>query len=296
MKTCDFAYHLTKFFSSYLPWQLNVSKNTVISYSHTFSKLLVFMKDDRSVRPEKLRFSHFSREVVEDFLLWLETNRHCGISTRNQRLAAIKSFFRYVQVEQPEQLLLCQGIVGIRNKKHPKPTIRYLTGAAMKLLLAQPDTSNRDGRRDLAILSLLYDSAARVSEVCDLKVCSLRLSTPSVIHLLGKGEKTREIPLSAPTAEILRQYVRERRLDSPDRMDYPLFTNRQGNKLTRGGVSYILRKYVDTANADVPNVLPETLTPHCMRHPCVKQKLKKAKIVHKVFYIQAGQTLSRSPA
>lgn len=266
MNTYDFAYHLTKFFSSYLSGQLNVSKNTVISYSHTFSKLLVFMKNIRLIPPEKLKFTHFSREVVADFLLCLETDQHSGISTRNQRLAAIKSFFRYVQVEQPEQLLLCQRIISIRSKKHPKPTIHYLTGDAMKLLLAQPDTSIRNGRRDLAILSLLYDSAARVSEVCDLKVCSLRLNSPPVIRLFGKRGKTREVPLSAPTAEILRQYVCENKLDSPDRMEYPLFTNRQGNKLTRGGVSYILGKYVDIANIDIPNALPTTLTPHCMRH------------------------------
>lgn len=266
MKNCDFAYHLTNFFSAYLPGHLNASENTVSSYSYTFSKLLVFMKDVRSVPPEKLRFSHFSREAVEDFLLWLENDQHCGISTRNQRLAAIKSFFRYVQVEQPEQLLLCQSIIGIRSKKHPKPAIRYLTGDAMKRLLAQPDTSERDGRRDLAILSLLYDSAARVSEVCGLKVRSLRLAAPAVIRLTGKGGKTREVPLSAPTAGILRQYVRERKLDNPDRMEEPLFTNRQGSKLTRGGVSYILAKYVNMANADVPNALPATFTPHCMRH------------------------------
>ena len=266
MKNYDFAYCLTKFFSTYLTGHLNVSENTVSSYSYTFSKLLVFMKDFRLVSPEKLRFSHFSRESVEDFLLWLERNQHCSISTRNQRLAAIKSFFRYVQIEQPEQLLLCQSIIGIRSKKHPKPTIRYLTGDAMKLLLAQPDTSDLDGRRDLALLSLLYDSAARVSEVCGLKVRCLRLTAPAVIRLTGKGEKTREVPLSAPTAEILRQYLRERKLDDPDRIEEPLFTNRQGNKLTRGGVSYILAKYVDMANAEVPNALPTMLTPHCMRH------------------------------
>lgn len=266
MKNCDFAYHLTNFFTTYLPGYLNVSENTISSYRDTFTKLLVFMKKVRGVPSEKLKFMHFSREAVEEFLLWLENEQHCGISTRNQRLAAIRSFFRYVQVEQPEQLLLCQGIINIKGKKHPKPTIQYLTGDAMKLLLTQPDTSERDGRRDLAILSVLYDSAARVSEICGLTVRNLRLTLPAVIRLTGKGGKTREVPLSSQNADILRQYIRERKLDYPDRLDDPLFTNRQGSKLTRSGISYILAKYVDKVNAKAPNTLPATLTPHCMRH------------------------------
>lgn len=266
MKNYDFAYHLTKFFTAYLPGHLNVSENTISSYRDTFTKLLVFMKDVRGIPAEKLKFMHFSREATEDFLLWLENEQHCGISTRNQRLAAIRSFFRYVQVEQQEQLLLCQSIISIKGKKHPKPTIQYLTGDAMKLLLSQPDTSERDGRRDLAILSVLYDSAARVSEICGLTVRNLRLTLPAVIRLTGKGGKTREVPLSSQNADILRQYIRERKLDRPDRLDDPLFTNRQGNKLTRSGISYILAKYVDKVNAKVPNTLPATLTPHCMRH------------------------------
>lgn len=266
MKNCDFAYHLTNFFTAYLLGQLNVSENTISSYRDTFSKLLTFFKEVRSVVPEKLKFVHFSRDAVEEFLLWLENSQNCGISTRNQRLAAIKSFFRYVQIEQPEQLFLCQSIIGIKSKRHPKPTIQYLTGNAMKLLLAQPDTSDRDGRRDLAILSVLYDSAARVQELCDLTVRSLRLTVPAVIRLTGKGRKMRELPLSAPNADILRKYVQERKLDRPDRIDEPLFTNRQGRKLTRGGISYILAKYVEKANATTLNALPPTLTPHCMRH------------------------------
>ena len=127
MKNCDFAYYLSNFFTTYLPGHLNVSENTVYSYRDTFTKLLTYFKDERSVPPDKLKFSHFSRDSVEDFLKWLENTSHCGISTRNQRLAAIKSFFRYVQVEQPEYLMLCQSIISIRSKKSPKPTIQYLT-------------------------------------------------------------------------------------------------------------------------------------------------------------------------
>jgi len=261
----DFAYHLTKFFSRYLPGQINASKHTIASYSQTFSKLLTFIKEVQLISPEKLKFGNFSRKTIEDFLLWLEVDGQCSISTRNQRLAAIKSFFRYVQVESPEQLLLCQSIISIKSKKRPKPVINYLTGNATKQLLAQPDTTDYNGRRDLAILSLLYDSAARVSEICDLTVGNLRLTNPAVVRLTGKHRKTREIPLSAPTVEILQKYMHERKLNTPNHLEKPLFTNRQGGKLTRGGISYILSKYANRVNANLPNTLPP-LTPHCMRH------------------------------
>ncbi|WP_277669119.1 site-specific integrase [Caproiciproducens galactitolivorans] len=266
MKNCDFAYYLSNFFTTYLPGHLNVSENTVYSYRDTFTRLLTYFKDERSVPPDKLKFSHFSRDSVEDFLKWLENTSHCGISTRNQRLAAIKSFFRYVQVEQPEYLMLCQSIISIRSKKSPKPTIQYLTGEEMKLLLEQPDTADRNGRRDLALLSLLYDSAARVQEICDLTVRNLRLTSPPVVRLNGKGRKIREVPLSAPCADILRKYMQERKLDRQDRMDEPLFFNSQGRNLTRSGVSFILAKYISKANAVSPHSLPSTITPHCIRY------------------------------
>jgi len=266
MRKYDFAQCLTNFFTVHLPGHLNVSKNTICSYRDTFSKLLKFFKDERRIPPEKLSFSHFSRTAVEDFLLWLVSNCGCGISTRNQRLAALRSFFRYVQVECPEYLLLCQEIVAIRSKRREKPVIQYLSKEEIRLLLAQPDTTTRDGRRDLAILALLYDSAARVQELCDLTPASVRSVSPATLNLNGKGRKFRYVPLSEQSAAILMGYIAERGLDRPLTKNDPLFFNRQGMKLTRGGVSYILKKYVDQANSSDPGKIPPSLTPHCLRH------------------------------
>jgi len=266
MTKIDFAHCLTKYFTVYLPGHLNVSKNTISSYRDTFSKLLTFFKIQCRVPPEKLSFRHFSRTAVEDFLLWLESDCGCGISTRNQRLAAVRSFFRYVQVECPEHLLLCQEIVSIRPKRHEKPVIRYLNREEIRLLLAQPDTTTRDGRRDLAMLSLLYDSAARVQELCDLTAGSVRTVSPLTLKLTGKGRKSRVVPLSEQSAAILLGYISERGLDHLLRQNSPLFSNRHGTKITRSGVSYILKKYVEQTNAVQPTALPSVLTPHCLRH------------------------------
>jgi len=266
MKKYDFAQCLTAFFETYLPGHLNVSKNTICSYRDTFSKILVFFRDVRRIPPEKMSFARFSHTAIEDFLFWLEKDCGCGISTRNQRLAAIRSFFRYVQVECPEHLLLCQQIIAIRTKKSEKPVIQYLNKDEIKLLLAQPDTTTRDGRRDLAILTLLYDSAARVQELCDLTPANVRTAAPPTLKLVGKGRKSRYVPLSEQPSSILFGYMKERGLDNPLRQNEPLFSNRQRGKLSRGGISYILKKYVEQVNIVNPLSIQQSLTPHCLRH------------------------------
>ncbi len=243
-----------------------LSTNTVSAYRDTFSKLLQFFKE-QGVEPEHLNFSHITREKVEDFLSWLEVSQGCGTATQNHRLAGIKSFMKYVQAVCPDHLDLCSQIItGIRRKKSPKPVIQYLNKKAIALLFAQPDLSTADGRRDLAMLSLLYDAGARVQEICDLTAQNLRLESPPTVTLTGKGKKSRFVPLSRQNADILRKYLKERGLDRPERMYDSIFTNRQGGKFTRGGVAYILSKYIRQANASSPNAIPLSITPHCIRH------------------------------
>jgi len=267
MTNHSFAHLLTKFFSNYLPGHRNVSKNTIYSYRDTFSKLFAFFRDVQHVSPEKLSFASFSRTAIEDFLIWLENDCGNGISTRNQRLTALRSFFHFVQVECPEHLLLCKDILdNTRHKKCAKPVIQYLNKTQLTRLLSQPDTSSSDGRRDLAILSVLYDSAARVQELCDLTVGSVRTEPPVTLTLIGKGRKSRYLSLTEKSEAILLGYMAENGLCDPNRKYEPLFKNRQGNKLTRGGISYILKKYVDKANRDNVDSIPSKLTPHCMRH------------------------------
>ena len=261
----DFAYYLSKFFQSYLSGIRNVSENTIYSYRDTFTKLLVFYRDDCGIEPEKMCFSVFTKEYIENFLFHLENEQKCSISTRNQRLAAIKSFCRYVQVERPDLLMQCQTIMNLPNKKHPKPVISYLTANEVQLLFSQPDTAARKGRRDLALLCLMYDSAARVQELCDLKVSDVRLMEASIIRLYGKGRKVREVPIEKPCADILRQYMEENGLMRKNVLEMPLFYNNQMKKLSRSGVSYVLEKYINKMNADSV-VMSKKITPHCLRH------------------------------
>jgi integrase/recombinase XerD len=165
MKPTDFAYSLTFYLSKYLPGEVGASKNTIQSYRDTFSLLIKFCAWVKNIPAEKLTINQLDRELINDFLNWLETERKCSISTRNQRLAAIHAFFKYLQLEQPHALYQYQQILAIPMKKAQKKSINYLTLDGIKNLLNMPDRDTKGGRRDLVLLSLIYDSGARVQEI-----------------------------------------------------------------------------------------------------------------------------------
>ena len=266
MKPTDFARLLTRYLGQYLPGQRNLSPHTIQSYRDTFTLLLRYGRDQRGWAPEAVTLAALDRAGVEGFLDWLEQDRRCRIATRNQRLAALHAFFRYVAVEAPEHLAARQRIGGLPFKRTPGPRVGYLTPPALQRLLAQPDRTTRDGRRAAVLLAVLYDTGARVQEVVDLTVRDCRLTPPAVVTLTGKGRKTRQVPLMAPTVALRQAYLAEWRLDTPGRPTAPLFFNRQRRPLTRAGVSYILAKYSTQAQARDPEGFPAQVTPHVLRH------------------------------
>ena len=265
MKRTDFAGYLTEFLTIYLPGLRGLSENTIMSYRDTFRFVLIFAEDVQRIPAEKLSLFHFTAELVEKFLAWLESERSNSISTRNQRLAAIHAFVRFVKLKRPEYLLESQKILAITSKRVAKPCVEYLRPESVKAILSVPDLNNKFGRRDLALLVLLYDCAARVQEVCDLRVGDVRLQKPYTITLTGKGMKTRVAPIMKETADILMHYLSENHLDAPEKKEYPLFCNHQRQKLTRAGVTYILKKYSATAR-EANAIVPDNVSPHMFRH------------------------------
>ena len=259
MKTTDFPSMLSDFLLKELPNIRNQSSNTIISYRDTYVRLLTYCRDVLSIKPERISVADLTVERLVDYLDWLEQDCNNSINTRNQRLAAIHSLFRYVQMQSPEYMFQCQQILGIPYKKAEKHPVGYLSEDETKSLLATPDTSTRKGRRDQALLTLLYDSGARVQELVDLRVGDLRLNTPPQVKLTGKGRKTRSVPLMDKTVALLRQYLLENNLDTPVSFEHPLFFNSQRKKLTRQGVAYILGKYADLCNI-------QQVSPHKLRH------------------------------
>ena len=266
MKPTNLALRLTAFLREYLPSQRNASPNTIKSYSRTFALLLVYCRDRRHRSPDRLDLDHLMPEVVLDFLDDLEASRHCAIATRNQRLAAVHSFFRYLQYVEPDRLLQCQRILAISCKRAPAHTdVNHLTPEQIKQVLARPGLDTPQGRRDTALLALLYDAAIRVQELIDLTPAHMRLESPAQIRVMGKGRKRRLVPLMAATVELLRAYQRDQHLDGPERRDRPLFFNRHGGPLTRAGIRHIVRKYAQTVEADSHDS-SAPVTPHTLRH------------------------------
>lgn len=263
-KSEEFAMLVSKYLADYLPVQKNLSSNTILSYRNTFMLLLIFMQQVKAVSPEKMKFSYLDSRCIQDFLLWLETERNCSISTRNQRLAAIHSFVKYTMFVKPEMLYDCQQILGVSYKKVPQTTINYLTEDETKLLLAQPDTSILKGIRDAAMLSLLYDSAARVQEFIDLSVGDLRLIQPATLTLTGKGRKTRQVPIMKGTFQLLEQYMSMNSLSGKQSSGHPLFVSHTGNRFTRPGITHVLNKYC--LQAFEPGKFTFAMTPHIIRH------------------------------
>ena len=265
MKPTNFAKYLTDFFTLYLSKQKNVSHNTIRSYRDTFKLLLTYCQTAKGISTEKLMLSHLSSEWLIDFLEWLETDRKCSIATRNQRLAALHSFFRYVQTEEPAGLFHFQKITAIPMKKTQKPVVDYLSHEAVKLLLAQPDKHTAKGRRDLTLMSVLYDTGARVQELIDIKVRDVILQEPATITLFGKGNKIRRVPIMKNTLALLQAYIAEHRLDQLSRNEEPLFINNQHHKLTKEGISFIIAKYTQFAR-QISTIIPIKIKPHMLRH------------------------------
>jgi len=265
MKPTDFATHLTRFLVEYLPAQRSVSPNTVKSYRDVFTLLLRFCRDNNGLNPERLTLDHIDPKRVLAFLNHLERERHCGVRTRNHRLSALHAFFRYLQTEDPRRLMQCQQILAIPFQRFQRAEVRYLTPDELAAILAQPNLNIAEGRRDAVMLSLLYDTGARVQELVDIKVRDVRLESPAQVLLHGKGKKTRVVPLLSGTVNLLTEYIHEHRLDKLDSQDLPLFQNRHRTKLSRSGVSYVLGKYAWQANK--VRASPEQhISPHTFRH------------------------------
>jgi site-specific recombinase XerD len=261
----DFAYFMTKYLSFYLPGQHNSSKHTILAYRDTFRLLLRYSENVMKIVPEKITINLLNSEYIGGFLLWLEAQGN-SIATRKHRLAVIKGFFHYIQGERPEFLQQAQEIFNIKLSGETKETINYLSVEAITEILNLPNSSDKFGLRDIALLGLLYDSGARVSEICGLCPRDLRLDTAPIVTLLGKGRKIRQCPLSKTVSINLQNYLMIWKLNTPDKMDSPLFFNHEGERIGRAGVAYILEKYVVKAREKCPALIPNQVSPHTIRH------------------------------
>ena len=242
MASNDLAKQLSRFLSIYLPHERNVSPNTVSAYRDAFISLLLYLRDEKHIKAEKASLADINRDNIIGYLQWLIDKQGCSIATRNNRLAAVRSFVSYLQYDSVEHMEQWQRVLAIKGLKKEHTIPSHFTKEGVKHLLEQPDTTDPRELRHLAMLALMYDTGCRVQELADLTIESLRIQCkPYSIKIYGKGRKTRIVPLSEPVFDILTKYISCYHIDTDIGKKYPLFCNSSRNKLTRAGITYILK-------------------------------------------------------
>ena len=257
----NFSFYVQRYFMSYLMKQHNYGSNTISSYRDTFRLFLKFMAESHT-DISKIDIEEVSYDRVLKFLDWIADVRKNGVSTKNVRLAHIKSFFRYVLMTAPEYSEQCRKILNIPFGKEIKKPPACMSTDAIKQLLASIDSSSDEGLRHLALLSLMYDSACRVQEIIALNVVDFHAGRCCRIYVHGKGNKYRSIPLLSEKEKIVSIYIKHFHLTP----DSPLFCNKKGERLTRQGIRYILQKYSKMANESTPGIIDGSAYPHRLRH------------------------------
>jgi site-specific recombinase XerD len=260
--TQPFPQLLHTFFYDWLMEQRNTSHHTIRAYRDTWRLFLRFVAGRHQKAVAKLTLNDLSADQVLAFLHHLEQEREVSITTRNCRLAALRSFFTFVADREPLAMAQCAEVLRIPTKRAPQRALSYLETEEVSAILAQPDRSTREGQRDHALLALLYNTGARIQEALDLCPRALHLEPPAYVRLDGKGKKERLCPLWPETADLMSALLC--RKPRPD--DEPIFVNRYGQPLGAAGVRYKLRHYVQAAAEQVPTLSEKRVTPHTFRH------------------------------
>lgn len=266
MKSTDFATYLNRFFVDYLPSEKGATAATIDSYRCAFILLLDYLEETKGIPADKVTVAELTRENVIGFLKWLETRRNNGISTRNQRHAAINSFVKYLEYEFPEYISEYQRILSIPFKKVPQAEVSYLKTEGVQLFVSQIDCSKTNGLRDYVMVQFLYTTGIRVSELINIRVKDVSFEEPRTILVHGKGQKSRYVPLHKDIVPVVQKYLATQGLDKPTRRNEWLFVNHMGTQFTRQGVNYIISKYRDKARKIDISKIPVDLSPHKWRH------------------------------
>jgi integrase/recombinase XerD len=253
---------LQRFFTDRLTAQLEASPNTIAGYRDTFRLLLRYASQRCNKPPTKLRIKDLDSALIGDFLAHVEKVRRNGARSRNTRLAAIRSFYRYVAMNEPEHALHCQRILAMPNKRYVRRTVDFIDRSEMEALLSAPDPSTWIGRRDRAILLLALQTGLRVSELINLNCRDIMLGTSPHIRCEGKGRKQRSTPLRRDAARTLEMWLKERSGNNDD----PVFPTIRGDRLSRDAVEHIVRKYTLAASKACASLIGKRVSPHVLRH------------------------------
>lgn len=272
------APHITAFLQQRLPIERRASGNTCDSYAYAFKLLFEYASSCLKTNPSQLHLEQIDAPLIVNFLNHLETTRSNGASSRNVRLAAIKSFMRYMEYRVPAALDQIRRILAIPTKKTNVRLVKHLTAEELQAIFDSPDPTVRDGIRDRAMLHLCFAGGLRVSELVGLQTADLKLQPQATVLVHGKGRKQRCLPLWKETASALRAWLSLR----GDVLVPELFVNARGESMTRSGFEYILRKHVRTAQKHCQSLNAKRVSPHVLRHTCALTILQATKDLRKV--------------
>ncbi len=265
----EFFTTIRRFLTEYLPDQRCARPNTIRSYRHGLNLFVTYLRTVRGIPVTSIDFPIIDRDIVVGFLSWLEHDRGCSSATRNQRLMALRAFFSYAGVLDATHIALSLELAQVPAKKTPGRIVEPLTEDALQVLLAQPDTTTTAGRRNQVFMIITYDAAARCSEITGLRIRDLNLNTDRpTVHLHGKGDKTRIVPLLPRTAEHCRQHLLRCHPDLPGDSDaFVFFTTIHGRRqpVSADTVAAFMKTYASTAREVCPG-MPERVHPHMLRH------------------------------
>ena len=258
----DLAPLLQSFFTDKLIRARQASPHTIAAYRDAFTLLLGFVRQRTARQPSQLGVADLDAATIGAFLQHLETDRGNTATTRNARLAAIHSFFRYIAFRDPEHAALIQQVLAIPPKRTDRAIVSYLTRIETDALIAAPDRTSWLGRRDYALLLLAVQTGLRVSELTGLSIADTHLHADPHVRCRGKGRKDRCTPLTRPTLTVLRAWLTERGGQPTD----PLFPTRRGGPMSRDAVQRLVTKHATTAADLCPSLASKTVTPHTLRH------------------------------
>jgi integrase/recombinase XerD len=253
---------LQAFFTERLITERNASPETIASYRDTIRLLLTYAHQHTGKQPFQLDFEDLDAPLIGAFLAHLETDRGNSVRTRNNRLAAIHSLYRYAALRHPEHAQTIARVMAIPTKRYQQRDISYLDLAEIKALLAAPDRGSWLGRRDHALLLTMIQTGLRVSELTALTVSDANLAAAAHVQITGKGRKRRAVTLTRETATVLRRWLTERHGQPED----PLFPTRQGKPLSRDAVELLLAKHAAAASISRSSLQGKRVTPHVLRH------------------------------
>jgi len=260
---------LEAFFTERLCHQRQASPHTITSYRDAFRLLLCFAHEQTNKTPSALDFSDLDAELIGEFLAYLEADRHNSVRTRNARLAAIRSFFRYASYREPAHAALIQQVLAIPEKRSRRRIVSYLTVTEINAVLAACDRTTWNGRRDHALIALAIQTGLRVSELTHLRCGDVSFGVGAHIRVEGKGRKQRVTPLSRQSVSVLRTWLAERHGQPDD----PVFVTRRRTALSSDAVSDLVAKHVGTATGRCRTLTAKNVTPHTLRHSCAMQLL-----------------------